>query len=260
MVSLNSRGQVFPERDQLAPDLAGARAVAGADLALPVRQQGIGLLLGRLVGGDGEHLGVGVAQCLGQGLGELDADLLLGQPGRPNDHEVVGPGSAGKHQDEDAQALAVGRPSCPHRQQRPFPAGGRRGVDEAALLQGLDAVGQHLVRNVDALFVVDLLEPFDQLGLAPLLVELAAHQVLAVAQGVHHVHGDHEVVERLRLLRRSRGLGHVSPRTGSYRPLRRRQRAAPWRRRRGGRCASCPPPPRRGSRPSSASTACASRR
>ena len=105
--------------------------------------------------------------------------------------------------------------------------------------------------------LVDLAQARDQLALAPLLVELAAHQVLAMAQRVHHVHRDHDVVERLRLARRKRGLGH-----GLIRPIA-DQAAAGQRRRRprsAGPCASCPPPPRRGSRPSSASRACASRR
>src|SRR5439155_10212997 len=80
---------------------------------------------------------------------------------------------------------------------------------EAAVLERLDALGQNVVRHLDALIAVDLAQARNQLALATLVVELAANQVLAMAQRVHNVHRDHDVVELLRLARRERGLGHL---------------------------------------------------
>ena len=68
------------------------------------------------------------------------------------------------------------------------------------------------VRHLDTLAAVDLAQAFDELSLAAGLVQLARCEVLLVAQGVDHVHRQHQPVELLRL---DRG------RTG-----RRRERAA----------------------------------
>jgi hypothetical protein len=65
-----------------------------------------------------------------------------------------------------------------------------------------------VVGHVDALVVIDLAKSRDQLRLTTLVVELAAHEILAMAQCVHHIHRDHDVVELVRGVRRSRDLGH----------------------------------------------------
>ena len=56
-------------------------------------------------------------------------------------------------------------------------------------------------------------QPVEQIRRAVFLVQLPMHQVLAVAQRVHHVHGDHDVIESLRLALGNRSLGHGEPRS-----------------------------------------------
>jgi hypothetical protein len=70
-----------------------------------------------------------------------------------------------------------------------------RSVDEAALLESLHAFLQHPVGHGDALAAIDLAQALDQVCVAAALVEFARDDRLLVADRVHHVHGEHELVE-----------------------------------------------------------------
>src|SRR5690606_478583 len=138
---------------------------------------------------------------------------------------------------------------------RALPGGRRGSVDEAAFLESLDALLQHAVWDIDPLLLIDFLQPRDQLRFASRLVELAAYEILAMAQRVDHVHRDHQFVQRMRL-RLDRSVAHHSPLWSSE------LNAGPAEavpRQPDGRCAACHPRRLRGSRPSSAWRACASR-
>ena len=104
-----------------------------------------------------------------------------------------------KHEEErgepSREPLAIGRAFDPERCKAASKARPRGRVDEPVFLQRLDTLGDDAVRHLDALALVQRAQPVDELLFPHLLVELTLHQPLAMPERVHHVHGEHQVIE-----------------------------------------------------------------
>ena len=109
------------------------------------------------------------------------------------------------------QPFAIGRAPDPKGRKAAPEARLRRRVDEPAVLQRLDALGDDAVRHVHALALVQRAQALDQLLFPHLLVELTLDQPLTMPERVNHIHREHQVIERGRsrgrLIRRGHWFG-----------------------------------------------------
>lgn len=138
---------------------------------------------------------IGGAELTRQRLRQLKARGLRRLLARPDDRILIERGEHHHSARDDRAPFQVGRPLDPQLRKGAPPARRGRGVDEARLLQRLDAFGDDAVGYVDALALVEGAQTLDELFLSDVLVELALDQALAMAQGVDHVHREHHLVQ-----------------------------------------------------------------
>src|SRR5262245_26785288 len=139
---------------------------------------------------------VGRGQLAGQRFADFDPCSLGCAVTRPNHRVVIETDADDQRRQRPGHPFSVGPPLDPEGCQRAAEAGRRRGVDEAAVLERLDALRDDAVGHLDALALVEGAQPLDQLLLAQVLVEFPLHQPLVVAERVDHVHRQHHVIQR----------------------------------------------------------------
>jgi hypothetical protein len=147
---------------------------------------------------------VGQLQRLRQGFGEFDFRGFGGAFGGGDDAVLVaGPECRAADQDggDDADDAAA---ADPDEGERAAEAGRRRGIDEAAFAQRLDALVDDAVGDRETLACVDFAQARAQRFVALALAQFAFDEKLAMADRVDHVHREHQFVERLRLSGRDR--------------------------------------------------------
>src|SRR5690606_17890877 len=122
----------------------------------------------------------------GGDLSLLGALILPDAPACPADDE----------QNHERQSLGDRPPAYPEASQRALEARWRRRVGETALAQGADAFIENAIGDLEPLALIDAAQALLQVVIAPILLQLAQGNAFLVAERVHHVHREHQLIKR----------------------------------------------------------------